>query len=69
MHGDRLGIAQSPTVAASYLIVAGVLMAASKFAVVEPVVREAGEHLPHGHAKPEPAVSGPPLGAETSSPG
>jgi len=56
MHGDRLGIAQSPTVAASYLIVAGVLLAAAKFAVVEPVVKEPGEDMPHGHAKPEPVI-------------
>jgi AGZA family xanthine/uracil permease-like MFS transporter len=37
MHGDRLGIAQSPTVAASYLIVGCVLVAASKLAAVSPV--------------------------------
>lgn len=56
MHGDRLGIAQSPTVAASYLIVAGVLLAAAKFAVVEPVAKEPGEDMPHCPAKPEPVV-------------
>jgi AGZA family xanthine/uracil permease-like MFS transporter len=56
MHGDRLGIAQSPTVAASYLIVAGVFLTAAKFAVVEPVAKEPGEELAHGHATPEPAV-------------
>ncbi len=38
MHGDRLGIAQSPAMAASYLIVGFILMAASKLAVVSPVV-------------------------------
>lgn len=60
MHGDRLGIAQSPTVAASYLIVAGVLLAASRFAVVEPVVREPGEDE-HHHAtpRPDPVIEGP----------
>lgn len=59
MHGDRLGIAQSPVVAASYLIVAGVLLAAAKFAVVEPVKKEPGEDLPHGHAEPEPELEAP----------
>jgi AGZA family xanthine/uracil permease-like MFS transporter len=54
MHGDRLGFGQSPTVAFSYLIVAGILLAAAKFAVVEPVVKEAGEDLPHGHSAPAP---------------
>ena len=67
MHGDRLGIGQSPTVAASYLIVAGVLFAASKFAVVEPVVKEVGEDLSHGHTKPELTVAPPLMGAGTSS--
>ncbi len=61
MHGDRLGIAQSPTVAASYLIVAGVLLAAAKFAVVEPIVPEPGEDDPHGHAKPADPVVDVPL--------
>ncbi len=62
MHGDRLGIAQSPTVAVSYLIVAGVLLAASKFAVVEPVALEPGEHEgAHGHPKPDPVIDAPPL--------
>jgi len=38
MHGDRLGIAQSPAMAASYLIVGGFLMVASKLAAVSPVL-------------------------------
>ncbi|MES2661511.1 MAG: regulator [Verrucomicrobiota bacterium] len=59
MHGDRLGIAQSPTVAASYLIVSGILLAASRFAVVEPVVREPGELEHLAHAKPEPVIEAP----------
>jgi AGZA family xanthine/uracil permease-like MFS transporter len=37
MHGDRLGIAQSPTVAASYFIVGGVFLAAWKLAATAPV--------------------------------
>jgi adenine/guanine/hypoxanthine permease len=43
MHGDRLGISQSPTVAASYLIVGFILVAASKFAVASPALEVAGE--------------------------
>jgi AGZA family xanthine/uracil permease-like MFS transporter len=43
MHGDRLGISQSPTVAASYLIVGFVLVAASKFAVASPAFEATGE--------------------------
>jgi len=38
MHGDRLGIAQSPAMAASYLIVGGILMVASKLAAVSPAL-------------------------------
>lgn len=37
MHGDRLGIAQSPTVAASYFIVGCVFFAATKLVAVSPV--------------------------------
>ena len=44
MHGDRLGISQSPTVAASYLIVGFILVAASKFAAVSPALESAGHH-------------------------
>ena len=36
MHGERIGIAQSPTVALSYLIVGGILIACSKSVVVAP---------------------------------
>jgi len=32
MHGEQIGIAQSPTVAVSYLIVSGILVACAKFA-------------------------------------
>lgn len=41
MHGERIGIAQSPTVALSYLIVAGILVACSKSVVVAPKPAEA----------------------------
>src|SRR5262249_49045769 len=34
MHGEQIGIGQTPTVAASYLIIAGMFMACARFAVV-----------------------------------
>ena len=37
MHGEAIGIAQSPLVAASYLIVAGVLVACAKSTVTRPI--------------------------------
>ena len=33
MHGEQIGIGQTPTVAASYLVIAGVFMACAKFGV------------------------------------
>jgi AGZA family xanthine/uracil permease-like MFS transporter len=36
MHGEAIGIGQSPVVAASYLAVAGALYGCAKFAVVAP---------------------------------
>jgi len=53
MHGDRLGIGQSPTLAVSYLIVGGLLLAASRLAIVEKVKPEPGEEA-HTHT-PEPS--------------
>ena len=50
MHGEAIGIAQTPLVALSYLIVAGILLACAKAA---PVQRPAAmpEHAPaHGAA-------------------
>jgi AGZA family xanthine/uracil permease-like MFS transporter len=44
MHGEAIGINQTPTVAASYLIVGFILLATSKFAVVSPVLESAGGH-------------------------
>ncbi|MFO1310469.1 MAG: hypothetical protein U1F41_00220 [Burkholderiales bacterium] len=41
MHGEAIGIAQSPMVAASYLIVAGVLLACAKSTVVRPMAAPA----------------------------
>ncbi len=51
MHGHAIGIAQTPLVAASYLIMGGVLFACAKFATVsapapEPAHEE--EELPSG---------------------
>jgi AGZA family xanthine/uracil permease-like MFS transporter len=36
MHGEKIGIAQTPMLAASYLIVGGMMFACAKFAVVAP---------------------------------
>jgi AGZA family xanthine/uracil permease-like MFS transporter len=51
MHGERIGFAQSPLMAVSYLMVAAVLFGCAKFAVVEPKPAEENEH----EALPEPA--------------
>ncbi|PWT70212.1 MAG: regulator [Proteobacteria bacterium] len=45
MHGEHIGVAESPIVALSYLIVAGVLFACAKYAVIAP--KAATEA--HGH--------------------
>ncbi|MEK7950263.1 regulator [Luteolibacter soli] len=55
MHGDRLGIAQSPTVAASYLIVGCVMVAASKLVTASsPVI----VHEEDEEEEPEPEAAG-----------
>jgi adenine/guanine/hypoxanthine permease len=51
MHGERIGIAQSPVVAGSYLIVAVVLLACAKLGAVEPKPSPMPEH----DALPEPS--------------
>ncbi|HEX6272464.1 MAG TPA: hypothetical protein VFZ53_05475, partial [Polyangiaceae bacterium] len=52
MHGEAIGIAQTPLVAVSYLGVAGVLLGCAKFAVASPApLVHAHEH----HPLPEPA--------------
>ena len=43
MHGEAIGINQTPTVALSYLVVGGVLVACAKFATVEAQAPEAEE--------------------------
>ncbi len=43
MHGERIGIAQSPMVAISYLMVSGILMACARLVVVAPVREELEE--------------------------
>lgn len=51
MHGEKIGIGESPVVAISYLIVAGLFAGCAKYAVVEPKPAE----VDHGHdALPEP---------------
>jgi adenine/guanine/hypoxanthine permease len=54
MHGDRLGIAQSPTVAASYLIIGCVMVAASKLVAVSSVA-SSQEDEEEEEAEPEAA--------------
>ncbi len=45
MHGEEVGAFQNPTVVLAYFVVAGVLLACAKFAVVAPVPADAhGEH-------------------------
>jgi AGZA family xanthine/uracil permease-like MFS transporter len=44
MHGEKIGIAESPLVAFSYLTVAGILLGCAKFATVEAKAPEAMEH-------------------------
>jgi AGZA family xanthine/uracil permease-like MFS transporter len=54
MHGEAIGVGQSPVVAASYLAVSGMLLAFAKLATVEPlplVDEEEDEH----HGVPVPA--------------
>jgi AGZA family xanthine/uracil permease-like MFS transporter len=51
MHGEAIGIMQTPAVAASYLGVAGILYACAKLAVTAP----AAEVSVHAEALPEPA--------------
>jgi AGZA family xanthine/uracil permease-like MFS transporter len=53
MHGEAIGIGQTPVVATSYLGIAAVLMGCAKFAQVAPKPAEV-EHHEHG-AMPQPA--------------
>ena len=55
MHGEAIGIAQTPTVAVSYLAVGGILLACSKLAVTSPQLvghHEEEEHEHHGMPAP-----------------
>ncbi|MDB6052542.1 MAG: hypothetical protein JWN25_65 [Verrucomicrobiales bacterium] len=54
MHGEKIGVAQTPILALSYLVMGGILMACSKFAVVAP---KPVEEMEHGHAESLPAAS------------
>ena len=51
IHGEDLGIGQSPAVALSYLVVGGMLYGFYKYAQVSPAEPE----VVHGHASPAPA--------------
>jgi AGZA family xanthine/uracil permease-like MFS transporter len=53
MHGEAIGIAQSPVVAASYLAISFVLLALAKLATVSPLVID--EHEEEHHGLPVPA--------------
>lgn len=52
MHGEAIGFGQTPVVAVSYLCVAGLLAACSKFALVVP---QTAMEADHAHGLPEPA--------------
>jgi AGZA family xanthine/uracil permease-like MFS transporter len=54
MHGEAIGIGQSPVVAVSYVGVAALMLACAKFATVTAPDPEAEEEVAH-HAVPEPA--------------
>ena len=47
MHGEAIGIGQTPTVASAYLIIAAILFGCEKFAMVEKKIHDVFEH---GHA-------------------
>ncbi len=49
MHGEKIGVMQTPIVAVSYLVMAGILAACAKFAVVAP---KPAETMVHGEASP-----------------
>jgi AGZA family xanthine/uracil permease-like MFS transporter len=49
MHGEEVGAFQNPVLVLAYFVVAGILLACSRFAVVAPVRAEAphGDHVEH----------------------
>jgi AGZA family xanthine/uracil permease-like MFS transporter len=55
MHGEQIGVGQSPSVAFAYLGVAAVLYGCSKFATVSPLAPEASEAGHHEGVVPSPA--------------
>ncbi|MEP7307345.1 MAG: regulator [Acidobacteriota bacterium] len=52
MHGEQIGIGQTPTVAVSYLVIAGIFVACAKFATV---TEKAVERAHDGHGEGIPA--------------
>jgi AGZA family xanthine/uracil permease-like MFS transporter len=65
MHGERIGIFQTPVVACSYLLMAVVLAACAKFARTEPLVFSTGED--DGHASTVPPESAPVANASAAT--
>jgi AGZA family xanthine/uracil permease-like MFS transporter len=56
MHGEQIGIGQTPVVAISYLGVAGLLLGCAKFAAASPAAPSHVEDQGHAHgALPAPA--------------
>ena len=55
MHGEQIGIGQTPTVAVSYLVVSAILLGCAKFATVTTPALETEEHEMGGKI-PQPAV-------------
>jgi AGZA family xanthine/uracil permease-like MFS transporter len=53
MHGEAIGINQTPTVAISYLAVAAFLVGCAKYATVAPAPVSAPILLEHEHAPGE----------------
>ena len=56
MHGEGIGIGQTPLVAISYLGVAAIMLGCAKFAAVEPIKEEEGEGAHHGVMPSEPEL-------------
>jgi AGZA family xanthine/uracil permease-like MFS transporter len=52
MHGEHIGVMQTPMVALSYLIVAGFLLASSKYAAIAPKPAESHGEMHDAMAKP-----------------
>jgi AGZA family xanthine/uracil permease-like MFS transporter len=58
MHGERIGIGQTPAVALSYLVVSGILVGCAMFAVVAPKPAEVEDHHGADISSAEPQLDG-----------